>query len=70
MVVLVLTIYYASMLREPSPTMFQATVYGRGFSALVLTVLAFATGPWQLVFFAVADAAGATWTQLTNKNGT
>lgn len=64
-VVLVLTIYYAFMVRVQSRDMFQATIYGRGFSAVLLVVLAFVVGLWQLALFAVLDAAGATWTHLT-----
>lgn len=69
-VVLVLTIYYAFMVRVQSRTMFQATVYGRGFSTVLLVILAFTAGPWQLALFAVLDAAGATWTHLTNRTNT
>ena len=64
-VVLVLLILYAFMVREPTRTMFEATVYGRGFAALALVVLAFTAGPWQLALFAAVDAAGATWTYLS-----
>ena len=64
--VLVLTVLYWFVAKEGSRSMFQATVYGRGLSAIVLTVLAFTAGPWQLVLFGVVDAAGATWTHLAN----
>lgn len=60
--VLLLTVLYWYIGREGSRSMFQATVYERGLSAVVLSVLAFTTGPWQLVIFAVVDAAGAGWT--------
>ena len=64
-VVVLLAIYYGFMAREDSGSMFRATVIGRVLVAIVLTLLAFTTGPWQLVLFAVVDLAGAVWTQLS-----
>jgi hypothetical protein len=68
--VLVLAIMYWFIIAEQSRSMFQATVYGRGFIAVVLAVLAFTAGPWQLVLFAAGDAAGALWTHLANRRTT
>jgi len=65
--VLVLSIMYWFIIQEQSRPMFQATVYGRGFMAVVLAVLAFTAGPWQLVLFAAGDAVGALWTHLANR---
>ena len=64
-VVLLLAFYYLVMALNGANTMFRATVYGRGLVGLALAVLAMSTGPWQLVLFAAADAAGAAWTQLS-----
>jgi len=67
-VVLVLSIYYTFMVREPSRAVYQATVVGRGFAAAALAVLALTTGPWQLAIFAAVDASGATWTYATSRS--
>lgn len=64
--VLVLTVMYWCVAKEGSRAMFQASVYGRGLSAVVLTGLAFTAGPWQLVLFGIMDAAGAAWTHQAN----
>lgn len=66
-VVLVLTVLYWYIVSEGSRRMFQATVYARGLFAVVATVLAFTTGPWQLVLFAIVDAVGALWTHMANR---
>ena len=68
--VILLAIYYVYIVRENSVSMFRATVLGRGLVAIVLTVLAFSTGPWQLVLFAIADALGTAWTQFSLRNFT
>jgi len=65
--VLVLSVLYWFIIQEQSRLMFQATVYGRGLSAVILAALAFTAGPWQLVLFAAGDAAGALWTHLANR---
>lgn len=67
-VVLALAVVYWNIVSEGSRRMFQATVYDRGLFAVVAVVLAFTTGPWQLLLFAIIDAAGALWTHLTNRN--
>lgn len=66
MLALVLLILYLFIIRSGLPLMFQATVYARGFAVVVFLLLAFTTGPWQLAIFAAVDAAGATWTHVTN----
>jgi choline-glycine betaine transporter len=66
-VVLVLTVLYWHIVSEGSRRMFQATVYGRGLFVVVAAVLAFTTGPWQLILFAIVDAAGALWTYMANR---
>ena len=68
--VLVISIMYWFIIQEQSRLMFQATVYGRGFIAVVFVVLAFTTGQWQLVLFAAGDAAAASWTYLANRSTT
>ena len=68
--VILLAIYYFYMVREESVQMYRATVVGRGFVAVILTVLAFTTGPWQLVLFAIVDALGTAWTQFSLRNVT
>ena len=42
----------------------QATLVGRSIFAVVMTVLAFTTGPWQLVIFGAIDVLGAGWTRM------
>jgi len=66
-VVLVLTVLYWYIIQENSRSMYQATVYARGLFVVVGAVLAFTTGPWQLVLFAAVDAAGAAWTHMANR---
>jgi len=66
-VVLVLTVLYWYIMQENSRRMYQATVYGRGLFVVVGSVLAFTTGPWQLLLFAGVDAAGALWTHIANR---
>ncbi len=66
-VVLALTVLYWYIVSEGSRRMFQATVYDRGLFAVIAAVLAFTTGPWQLVLFAIVDAAGALWTHMANR---
>ncbi len=68
--VILLAIYYVYIVRENSVSMFRATVLARGLVAVILTVLAFTIGPWQLVLFAIADALGTAWTQLSLCNFT
>ena len=68
--VILLAIYYFYIVREDSVPMFCATVVGRGLVAVILTVLAFSTGPWQLVLFAIADALGTAWTHFPLRNFT
>ncbi|MFP3881611.1 MAG: hypothetical protein ACLFWH_04740 [Actinomycetota bacterium] len=61
-VVIALGVLYWSMVqRDDSPGML-ATVYERYFAAAAFVVLAFTTGPWQLVLFGVIDFLGASWT--------
>lgn len=63
-VVLSLDIIYWSILQRRDERSLPATVYERWFVAGTLTVLAFTTGPWQLILFAILDFGGATWTFL------
>ena len=67
LIVLVLTVMYAYTLRVRQRTMYQGTVYARWLAVVGLTVLAFTSGPWQLVLFAVVDLAGSIWTHLANQ---
>lgn len=66
-VALALSVLYWFIVSEGSRRMFQATVYDRVVFAVIAVVLAFTTGPWQLILFAVVDAAGALWTHLANR---
>lgn len=63
--VLALGVLYWSMTQRGDREGFLATAYERWFVAAVLTVLAFTTGPWQLVLFGVVEFIGATWTFLS-----
>lgn len=64
MTVMIFGVLYTGALRGDSEEVYAASVYGRGFATVVLVVLAFTTGPWQLVLFAAVDAAGAGWTWM------
>lgn len=61
-VVIALGILYWSMVRREDAGGIRATVYERYFVAAALVILAFTTGPWQLVLFGVIDFLGASWT--------
>lgn len=64
MTVMIFGFLYTGALRGDSEEVYAASVYARSFAVVVLVVLAFTTGPWQLVLFAVIDAAGAGWTWM------
>lgn len=66
-VALSLSVVYWYIVSEGSRRMFQATVYDRVLFVGIAVVLAFTTGPWQLILFAIVDAAGALWTHLANR---
>jgi hypothetical protein len=58
--------YFLYAARKELSIFFPATVYGRGFAALVFLILfLFKLGPVQLLMFAVVDLLTATWTQFT-----
>lgn len=57
--------YYWIAVRHDLHSIFEMSVWVRWGVVVVLIVLAIATGPWQLVLFAVVDFAGALWTFLT-----
>jgi len=61
-VVLVLTVLYGFIAKEPTRSLLKATVYARILAAVALLTIAFTAGPWQLALFGAADAAGASWT--------
>lgn len=67
MLALVLMILYVFVIRSGLALMYRATVYARLLAVIGFAVLASTTGPWQLALFAVLDAAGATWTHVTNR---
>jgi phosphatidylserine synthase len=61
---LALDVLFWSMVQRRDVESIRATVYERWLVATLLTLLAFTTGPWQLVLFAALDFLGATWTYL------
>lgn len=61
-VVIAIGIIYWSMVRREDAGGIRATVYERYLAAAAFVVLAFTTGPWQLVLFGVVDFLGASWT--------
>ena len=61
-VVLAIDVLYWSFVRRGAEVALPATVYERWLVAALLAVLAFTTGPWQLVLFGLADFAGGIWT--------
>lgn len=67
MLALVLLIFYLFVIRSGLALMYRATVYARLLAVVGFAVLAITTGIWQLALFAVLDAAGATWTHVTNR---
>lgn len=68
-VVVAIGILYWSFVRRGDNAALSATVYERWLVAALLTVLAFTTGPWQLVLFGVVDFGGGTWTFLALRSG-
>lgn len=61
-VLLLLATYYYAIGTSNARIAVVATVIGRPFAAVALTLLWLTGGPWQLVLFAAFDLAGAAWT--------
>ncbi len=59
--------YYWIAARDEFQPMIEASVWVRWAAALALVVLAFATGPWQLVLFASFDFLGGLWTFMATR---
>lgn len=57
---LAVAFYYLRLGRDR--TFAAATVVGRSIFAATMTILAFTSGPWQLIVFGGIDVLGATWT--------
>lgn len=57
--------YYWTAVRDEYTPMYLASVWVRWGIVVGLVVLAFATGPWQLVLFASVDLLGGMWTYAT-----
>lgn len=61
-VVLAIDVLYWSFVSRRNEAALFATIYERWLVAALLAVLAFTTGPWQLVLFALVDLGGGIWT--------
>jgi hypothetical protein len=60
--------YFLVAARKGMPTFYPATVYGRGFAALVFLVLVVSkVGPPQLLLFGTIDLLASVWTYLAIK---
>lgn len=62
--VIALGVLYTGAVRAHTREMYMAAVWDRYVAVVLLVILAFTTGPWQLALFAAADLAGATWTWM------
>ena len=62
MTVIIFGILYTGAVQADARQLYLASVIGRAFAVVTLVVLAFTSGPWQLVLFAAVDTAGAVWT--------
>lgn len=60
--VLVLATYYYAAAISRARVVIVASLIGRVFAALALTLLWLTGGPWQLSLFAALDLIGASWT--------
>ena len=61
--------YYLTAVRADFVPMYRVSVWVRWGIALGLTVLAFTTGPWQLVIFGAGDLLGGLWTYVALGSG-
>ena len=62
-------LYYWTAVRHELGSLFEMSVWVRWGIVVGLVVLAFTTGPWQLVLFAAVDALGGAWTYLALRQG-
>lgn len=69
MTVMIFGVLYTGAVRADAIEVYWASVFARAFAVIVLVVLAFTTGPWQLVLFAALDAVGAAWTWTALRGG-
>ena len=60
--------YFLVAVRKDIPAFYPATVYGRGFAALVFLALVVSkVGPLQLLLFGAVDLLTSVWTYLAIK---
>ena len=64
MLLIALGPYYWTAVRAEFGPMIEASVWVRWGIVVALVVLAFTTGPWQLVLFAAVDLLGGLWTYI------
>lgn len=57
-------VYYWTAMQAEFTALYEMSVWGRWAIVVVLILLAFTVGPWQLVLFAFVDFLGALWTFL------
>ena len=63
-----LALYYWTIAIQEIWPMMITSVMVRGGIGIVLVILAFTSGPWQLVLFAAVDMAGGLWTFLAMRS--
>jgi len=59
--------FYWTAVRSEITDLYEMSVWVRWFVVVVLVVLAFTVGPWQLMLFAAVDLLGGLWTFLSLK---
>ncbi len=64
MLLIALGPYYWTAVRAEFGPMIEASVWVRWGIVVALVLLAFTTGPWQLVLFAAVDLLGGLWTYI------
>ncbi|MEA1902928.1 MAG: hypothetical protein U9N56_05310 [Actinomycetota bacterium] len=67
MLLIALGPYYWTAVRGEFGPMIEASIWVRWAIVVILVVLAFTAGPWQLVLFASVDFLGGLWTYLATR---